>query len=103
MCYTCEGQVDILQLHVYQLPLTFMCVSLSVPLIVEIREQLESASSVDELTTFARDNQRALTRLYRDIEEAVQKHDVETMTQLVIKLSYLHNVEAEIYKKMPVQ
>lgn len=69
---------------------------------MEIRESLESVSSESDLRRFASSNRASLDRLYEQLTRAFDSTDTDAMRQLTIKLSYVQNIEAEIYRKMPV-
>lgn len=70
---------------------------------VDIREELESTTSLSVLTRLASANRAALTSVYQSLEAAHRARDVPAMRQLTIQLSYLQNIETEVYKKMPIK
>ena len=69
---------------------------------VEVREELEETSNPSDLLRLAQTNHAALKQLYHEIDQAYRNGDITQMKYLTIKLSYMQNIETEIYKKMPV-
>lgn len=72
---------------------------------VEARESLEELTStaVAELLEAARDNRHKLAAVQRDLAESYSAGDMTAMRRHTIRLSFLNNIEEEIYKRMPVQ
>lgn len=72
---------------------------------VEARESLEDLTStaVAELLEAARDNRHKLAAVQRDLAESYSAGDMTAMRRHTIRLSFLNNIEEEIYKRMPVQ
>ncbi len=70
---------------------------------VETRESLEELDGVAALTQAARHNQFELSKVQAGITDAFARRDLEAMRQRTIRLSFLHTIEEEIYKRMPVQ
>lgn len=72
-------------------------------LLVSAREEIEYCTSPVLITQMYQNHQRVLTQLYQQINTAHLAGDYQQLKQLTIKLSYYHNLEKEIYRKMPVK
>jgi hypothetical protein len=69
---------------------------------VEQREALEEIQSPAELQSAARANQTELRRVQERIGSAFEQRDLQAMRTHTVRLSFLHTLEEEIYKRMPV-
>ena len=69
---------------------------------VETREWVEELTDHAELLAASRSNHSKLLLVQRAVADAFEAQDFEAMRQHTIRLSFLTNIQDEIYKRMPV-
>ena len=69
---------------------------------VETREWVEELSSPSELHAASRSNRAKLALAQQSVDAAFRAGDFAAMKSATIRLSFLTNIEEEIYKRMPV-
>lgn len=69
---------------------------------VETREWVEELTSPSELHAASRANRAKLLSVQQTVDAAFQARDFGAMKLATIRLSFLTNIEEEIYKRLPV-
>lgn len=63
----------------------------------EIRENIEDTTTVDEANIIATQLSNKMDRLYKELQSALEKHDMENVTICAVKLKYYAKVVPELY------